>query len=62
MASAGELQEEAKLLRELAGGRRWDGRAPPPASDLEGRFAAFEIDLELERMRVARGADREPGG
>ena len=53
---AGEMRAEVQRLRSELESSAGAGR-PPPASDIEVRFAALEVERELEQLRAARTGD-----
>jgi hypothetical protein len=54
---AAEMRVQVERLRDALAATQGHGRAPPVAAvSVEGRFAALELDAELERMRQSRRA------
>ena len=52
---AAEMRIQVERLRGALAASQGHGRAPPlAATSVEGRFAALELDRELERMRESR--------
>jgi len=52
---AAEIRLQVERLRDALAATQGHGRAPPVgAVSLEGRFAALELNAELERIRQAR--------
>lgn len=54
---AAEIRLQVERLRDALAATQGHGRAPPVGTvSLESRFAALELDAELERMRQSRSA------
>jgi len=57
---AEEMRAEVQRLRDALAATQGAGRAPPPGPSLEGRFAALELEAELDRIRLANRGDAAP--
>jgi hypothetical protein len=58
---ASEMRAEVERLRSEMDASAGGGR-PPPAPALEARFAALEVERELEQLRAARAGEAPPRG
>ncbi len=56
---AAEMRAEVQRLRSELEATTGGGR-PPPAPELEAKFAALEVERELEQLRAARFVEAPP--